>query len=157
MYKKRLRGYVSVGYKAQIHKPEPNQTPDIIYNGYDFEQSFISDLSNARHSIVIACPFIRIYRHPVIIQKLLEQQANGVAVYVYVRHEGYDEQKFKEFGGNYIVDDSLKIQCAIIDKSLCWYGDINFLGYHAADNTVMRIDDANIAGELLDIVLDKQI
>lgn len=156
MYKKRLRGYASVGYKAQICKPEPNQSPDIIYNGYDFEQSFISDISNARHSIVIACLFIRIYRHPVILQKLLEQQANGVAVYVYVRHEGYDEQKFKEFGGNYTMDNSLKIQCAIIDKSLCWYGDINFLGYHAADNTVMRIDDANIAGELLDVVLDKQ-
>lgn len=156
MYKKRLRGYASVGYKAQIHKPEPNQNPDIIYNGSEFEQSFISDMDNAKHSIVIACPIIRIYRHPVIIQNLLEQQTNGVSVYVYITKEGYDEQKFREFGGNFTVNDSLKIQCAIIDKSLCWYGDINFLGYHAADNTVMRIEDANIAGELLDIVLDNQ-
>lgn len=153
MYKKRLRGYASVGYKAQIHKPEPNQNPDIIYNGSDFEQSFIADIANAKHSIVIACPIIRIYRHPVIIQRLLEQQANGISIYVYITKEGYDEQKFKDLGGNYTLDNSLKIQCAIIDKSLCWYGDINFLGYHAADNTVMRIDDTNIAGELLDVVV----
>ena len=43
------------------------------------------------------------------------------------------------------------IQCAIIDKSICWYGDINFLGYHSSEDTVMRIDDAKMAGELLDI------
>lgn len=63
-----------------------------------------------------------------------------------------DEQKFKEVGGSYTVNDSLTIQCAVIDKSICWYGDINFLGYHSADNTVMRIDDAKMGGELLDIV-----
>jgi len=78
-----------------------------------------------------------------------------MAVYVYVRHEGYDEQKFKEFGGTYSVNDAQTIQCAIIDKSVCWYGDVNFLGYHSADNTVMRIADVKVAGELLDMMSNK--
>ena len=35
------------------------------------------------------------------------------------------------------------------------YGDVNFLGYHAAGNTVMRIADAKMAGELLDMIGNK--
>lgn len=39
-------------------------------------------------------------------------------------------------------------------SSVCWYGDINFLGYHSASDTAMRIDDAKMAGELIDIIND---
>ena len=95
---------------------------------------------------------IRIYRHSVIIQKLIEQQANGVSIYVNIKKEGYDEEGFREVGGTYSVNDAQSIQCAIIDKSICWYGDINFLGYHSSEDTVMRIDDVKMAGELIDIV-----
>ena len=82
----------------------------------------------------------------------MEQQSRGVSIYVHVRKEGYDEQKFRETGGAYSLNEALTIQCAVIDKSICWYGDINFLGYHSAGNTVMRIDDAKMGGELLDII-----
>ncbi len=162
MYKRRLRGYAAVGYKVR-----PRQ-----YDGDTFETAFLADISNAKHSIVIACSMIRIYRHPIVIQKLIEQQSNGVSIYVNIRKEGYDEVRFKEVGGTYSVNDAQTIQCAIIDKSICWYGDINFLGYHSSEDTVMsicwygdinflgyhssedtvmRINDAKMAGELLDI------
>ena len=124
----------------------------MIYDGDTFETAFLADISNAKHSIVIACPMIRIYRHPIVIQKLMEQQSNGVNIYVSIKKEGYDEQKFIGLGGTYSVNDAQTIQCAIIDKSICWYGDINFLGYHSSEDTVMRIDDAKMAGELIDIV-----
>ena len=104
----------------------------MIYDGGTFETAFLADISNAKHSIVIACPIIRVYRHSIVI-------------------EGYDEVRFKEVGGTYSVNAAQTIQCAIIDKSICWYGDINFLGYHSSEDTVMRINDAKMAGELLDI------
>ena len=75
--------------------------------------------------------------------------------YVHIKREGYDEERYKEVGRTYSVNDTQTIQCAIIDKSICWYGDVNFLGYHAADNTVMRIADAKVAGELLDMMSNK--
>ena len=74
--------------------------------------------------------------------------------YVHIKREGYDEERYKEVGRTYSVNDTQTIQCAIINKSICWYGDVNFLGYHAADNTVMRIADAKMAGELLDVIED---
>ena len=155
MYKRRLRGYAVVGYKVRPRQTNPEAPSDMIYDGGSFETAFLADISNARHSIVIACPMIRIYRNPVIIQKLMEQQANGVSIYVNIKREGYDEERYKEVGGTYSVNDTQTIQCAIIDKSICWYGDVNFLGYHAADNTVMRIADAKVAGELLDMMSNK--
>lgn len=155
MYKRRLRGYAAVGYKLRTLQAGPTTSSDMIYNGDTFETAFLADIFNARHSIVITCPMIRIYRHSVIIQKLMEQQANGVSIYVNIKKKGYDEEKFKEFGGTYSVNDAQTIQCAIIDKSVCWYGDVNFLGYHSADNTVMRIADVKVAGELLDMMSNK--
>ena len=152
MYKRRLRGYAAVGYKVRPHQTNPNTPSDMIYDGSTFETALLADISNARDSIVIACPMIRIYRHSVIIQKLIEQQANGVSIYVNIKKEGYDEEGFREVGGTYSVNDAQSIQCAIIDKSICWYGDINFLGYHSSEDTVMRIDDVKMAGELIDIV-----
>ena len=151
MYKRRLRGYAAVGYKVRPRQTNPNTPFDMIYDGDTFETAFLADISNAKHSIVIACPIIRVYRHSIVIQKLMEQQANGVSIYVIIKKEGYDEVRFKEVGGTYSVNDAQTIQCAIIDKSICWYGDINFLGYHSSEDTVMRIDDAKMAGELLDI------
>lgn len=152
MYKRRLRGYAAVGYKVRPRQTNPNAPSDLIYNAESFEAAFLADISNAKHSIVIACPMIRIYRHPIVIQKLIEQQSNGVSIYVNIKKEGYDEERFKEVGGTYSVNDAQSIQCAIIDKSICWYGDINFLGYHSSEDTVMRIDDVKMAGELIDIV-----
>ena len=73
----------------------------MIYDGDTFETAFLADISNAKHSIVIACPMIRTYRHPIVIQKLIEQQANGVSIYVIIKKEGYDEERFKELGDAY--------------------------------------------------------
>ena len=53
-----------------------------------------------------------------------------------------------------------KILCRKTKRSVQYplmltYGDVNFLGYHAAGNTVMRIADAKVAGELLDMMSNK--
>ena len=46
----------------------------------------------------------------------------------------------------------LSIQCVVIDKSIVWYGNVNFFGYNNEDNNVMRICDASIASELLNVI-----
>ena len=44
------------------------------------------------------------------------------------------------------------LQCAIIDKSIVWYGNINFFGYNSETNNVMRITDYKIANEMMEIL-----
>ena len=52
--------------------------------------------------------------------------------------------------------EKLSVQCAIIDRRVVWYGDINLFGQSAADSSIMRICDTQIANQLLDAVLDTE-
>ena len=45
------------------------------------------------------------------------------------------------------------LQCAIIDKSIVWYGNINFFDYNTEASNIMRIVDRKIANEMIDILL----
>lgn len=38
---------------------------------------------------------------------------------------------------------------AIIDQSIVWYGSINLLGYGRSEESMMRLESANIARELV--------
>jgi superfamily II DNA or RNA helicase len=154
MYKRRLIGYSAVGYQVRASVTENNDNADSIYSGDTFELSFLKDIANAKHSIVIACPKVRLYRHPVIAQRLLCQQAKGVEILVFIRQDNADEHKLIEQGVPVIKKETLSLQCCIIDKFLYWYGDVNFLGYHSSENNVMRMEDAMVAGELLDVIYD---
>ncbi len=78
--------------------------------------------------------------------------AKGVEIVIHVKELGYKENEFQEYGIELLCDEELSVQCAIFDKSIVWYGDINFFGYNTGDNNVMRIKDSSIANELLNIV-----
>ena len=58
----------------------------------------------------------------------------------------------ESIGIGVVRNESLSALCAIIDKSIVWYGNINFFGYNTEENNVMRIVDASIANDLLDII-----
>ena len=38
---------------------------------------------------------------------------------------------------------------ALIDQKVVWYGSINLLSYGSAQESIMRIESANIANELV--------
>lgn len=75
-----------------------------------------------------------------------------IEVVVHIKEQGYNENDLVKAGIEVQCHEELSIQCAVIDKSIVWYGNINFFGYNAEDNNVMRIDDSMIAGELLDVL-----
>jgi hypothetical protein len=45
---------------------------------------------------------------------------------------------------------------AIRDQKIVWYGSINYLSYGDAEESIMRIESAHIANELLKSIEDKQ-
>lgn len=77
---------------------------------------------------------------------------DGVAVAVHVKEEGGNEIELANAGIHVVCNKSQTIQCAIIDKSIVWYGNINFFGYNSETNNVMRIADYKIANEMIDIL-----
>ena len=55
MYRKRLKGYASIGYRIRNNEAFDSLFPiiDVIYDGQNFEPLFISDLSKTKQSVVI--------------------------------------------------------------------------------------------------------
>lgn len=153
MYRKRLKGYASVGYgvpKSSEGNEELKQ--ELIYDGLTFSEPFRKDLIVTKHSIVISCKRIKYKYTPRLISLLRDLMANGIEVVIRIKEQGYNENELQKYGIEVLCDEDLSIQCAIIDKSIVWYGNINFFGYNTEDNNVMRINDASIANELLNII-----
>ena len=153
MYRKRLKGYASVGYG--VLKPF-NGTDvlqyELIYDGLAFVVPFRQDLLTIKHSIVISCQKIRYKYTPRFVSQLRELLTNGIEVIVHIKEQGYNESDLINSGIEVLCNQSLSIQCVVIDKSIVWYGNIDFFGYNKEDNNAMRIEDLTIANELLNVI-----
>lgn len=126
--------------------------PELIYDGHIFSEPFFQDLLAAKHSIVISCQKIK-YKYTLRLLYLLRNlMTNGIEFVVWVKEQGYSDQELVAYGIGVQYDENLSVQCAIIDKSIVWYGSINFFGYNTEENNVLRIVDSSIANELLDII-----
>ncbi|MDD6103117.1 MAG: hypothetical protein PUB73_00655 [Bacteroidales bacterium] len=153
MYRKRLRGYASVGYS--VTKPTGGSSvskPELIYDGHTFSEPFHQDLLATKQSIVISCQKIKFKYAPRLLYLLRDLMTNGIEVVVWVKEQGDSDQELVAYGIDVQYDETLSVQCAIIDKSKVWYGSINFFGYNTEENNVIRIADSFIANELLDVI-----
>ena len=158
MYRKRLKGYASVGYgttftsdKAEISKHE------LIFDGNTYKVAFHQDLIGIRQSLVISCQRIKYKYPPRLISQLRDLLHNGIEIAIHIKERGYNEEDLSNSGLDIIHREDLSIQCAVIDKSIVWYGNVNFFGYNNEDNNVMRICDASIASELLNVIYEDNL
>ena len=78
MYRKRLKGYASIGYVIRNNELFDSFFPtiDVIYNANNFESPFLSDISNPKLSIVISCPKVRIRQQSPITKQLIHLAAS---------------------------------------------------------------------------------
>lgn len=106
MYRKRLKGYASVGYG--IPKPADNHSvakPELIYDGHTFSEPFRQDLLTAKHSIVISCQKIKFKYVHRLVYLLRDLMTNGIEVVVWIKEEGYSENVLREYGKKPIIID----------------------------------------------------
>lgn len=152
MYRKRLKGYASIGYQIRSSEMFDSLFPttDVIYNGQNFEHPFISDISQAKNSVVISCPKLEIGRLSKIAERLIDLIANGVEVVVYTKEENEDTIRLQHQGITVVIDNHLSLRATIIDKSLIWYGSVNILGYHSAEDNLIRFRNPGIATSLFE-------
>ena len=158
MYRKRLKGYASIGYgttstsdKAEISKHE------LIFDGNTYRTTFHQDLIAIKQSLVISCQRIKYKYPPRLISQLRDLLHNGIEIAIHIKERGYNEEDLSNSGLDIIHREDLSIQCAVIDKSIVWYGNINFFGYNNEENNVMRICDISIASELLNVIYEDNL
>ncbi len=153
MYRKRLKGYSKAGYGKIVEASVSDKNPsELIYERNNYEVAFRNDLAKAKHSVVIAVPKVKFKYKPAIISALTKLLHDGIAVAVHIKEKGTNEIELKDAGIDVICSKEQTLQCAIIDKFIVWYGNINFFGYNSEANNIMRIADHKIANEMIEIL-----
>lgn len=154
MYKKRLHGYKTVGYSVAIVNEgvfaEP--TTETIFDSENFERQFHSDLASAKRTIVISVNRLRWNRTPKIIELLAARMLRGVSVTLVISETGDRESDLQSMGFHIIPLPDNKMNCAVIDQSLGWYGSVNLIGRSLSDTNVIRMQSADFANALLEIL-----
>ena len=152
MYRKRLKGYASIGYRIRNDEMFDSLFPttDLIYDGLNFVSPFVSDLSQCKRSVVISCPKVKIGRQIQIAERLIDLATNGMEVVLYTKEENEDTLRLQHQGISVIIISHLSLHAAIIDKSTIWYGSVNILGYHSVEDNLIRFRNPEIATNLLE-------
>ena len=161
MYHKRLKGYAELGY--QVKFGETNETASSIYDGYASMMPFARDLSNAVKSVVIVSPYIQKDRIDMLLPTFRELLLSEIKITVYTNDADTYAAKYKsdinkaisalEEGGVTVVKrQDLRQKFAVIDESTVWYGNVDFLAFGKRDSYALRFENADIAGELLDML-----
>ena len=154
MYKRRLRGYASVGYHIKSNAPMDlfNENHGVIYNGQTYQSEFFKDLSKAKYSVIISATRLWFSKRSSMLDMLKDLPERGVEVFTVIKSNLEKEERLKGTGANVRVTDSLAVDVAIIDKSLIWYGSINYLGYNTDENNTIRIYDPELAENVLEVL-----
>lgn len=154
MYKRRLKGYASVGYQIKSNAPMDlfNESHSVIFNGHTFQREFFNDLFNTKHSIVISATKLWFAKHSSVLDTLKGISAQGVEVVTFIKNDLEKEKQLKGTGASIRVNDALAIDVAIIDKSLIWYGSINYLGYNTDENNAIRIYNSILAENIIEML-----
>ncbi len=155
MYRKRQNGYAAAGYRAWTDATEERSQEDgrNIFNGRNYRDAFISDISKARRSVVISTPRPRLSGRSNIIERLGTLLARGVDVVAFTRPVPPGNDVLQDIGARTIAKEGLSICTAIVDRSTIWYGDIDFLGYNAGERHAIRMDNPAMAEGLLEVLM----
>ena len=152
MYRKRLKGYASIGYKIRNNEMFDSLFPttDLIYDGLNFVSPFVSDLSQCKRSVVISCPKVKVSRQAQIAERLVDMAANGIEIVLYTKEENDETLRLQHQGIRVVIFNHLSLHAAIIDKSTIWYGSVNILGFHSVEDNLIRFKNPEIATSLLE-------
>ncbi|MDD3927763.1 MAG: DEAD/DEAH box helicase family protein [bacterium] len=163
MYSKRLSGYASIGYKAKGESVGPEAT-DIIFDKQSFLPVYCNDIINAAREVLIVSPFISRKRTCRMMQHLEHALRNKVRITVVTRPVEDSKARdtaalqgtldlLQDAGVSMVYKPNIHQKFAVMDQRIVWYGSINLLSFGSAEESIMRLDSANIAGELVRSIL----
>ena len=163
MYRKRLKGYASIGYKIiSRHSPTLfDNVKDIgipvckeqIFNGRTFFRPYSSSIGDAKRSIVVSSPKLYRVERNVLVNQLSELAHIGIEVLIITTVSNPETEYLLQRGLSVRILPEVKLCTTIIDKSIVWYGAINALGYATEEDNVIKVVDDKLANELMKTLL----
>lgn len=163
MYRKRLKGYASIGYKI-ISRHSPTLFDNVkeigipvckeqIFNGRTYYLPYSSSIGDAKRSIVVSSPKLYRVDRNVLANHLSELAHIGIEVLIITTVSNPETEYLLQRGLSVRILPEVKLCTTIIDKDIVWYGAINTLGYATEEDNVIKVVDNKLANELLEVLL----
>ena len=82
---------------------------------------------------------------------------NGINIIVLSKQSDQQTDYLKSLGVTVNTNKNLSHSCAIIDRSIVWYGGIHLLGFSTEEDNIIKLsDNARLAAELIEALMDKK-
>ena len=161
MYHKRLKGYAELGYQVKFGARDDSVSK--LYDGHASMVPFEQELSDAAKRIVIVSPYVQKSRIGKLLPPLQAALSRGVELVIHVKDADSFEIKqqadicgvlamLEQIGATVIRHKELQQRYAVIDESVVWYGSVDLLAFGRKDTDVLRFENADIAGELMELL-----
>lgn len=93
---------------------------------------------------------MRWHRTPKIIELLAAASLRGASITIIISETDHRELELQAMGFNILHRPTYKMQCAVIDQRIGWYGSVNIVGHSLADVSVIRMATSEFANALID-------
>lgn len=159
MYQKRLKGYSDIGYLVKCDIKSFNKI-NSIYNSKDFLTVFTNDVLSARKELVVASPFISkisVFKLLDKFRDLINKDVKITIITKPLKEIKENSRKnirdiheiFNNKGINLVFKPNMHKKFVVIDDKIVWYGSINLLSNSNSDGSIMRLENIEIANELM--------
>ena len=133
-----------------------------IFDNTNFLDAFTTDIIAAKREVVIVSSFVskRVINKML---KVVEPVMDKLTIITRPQTDYTDDNNRRRAdrcieileNSGFNVKLKLKIhqKFAVVDGKLIWYGSINFLSFSTSEESVMRLESADIAAELLGSII----
>lgn len=81
--------------------------------------------------------------------RLLDLVTQGIHVTIITREHNEHTVQLQTHGVQVVINENITLNCAIFDRSVVWYGNVQFLGYHSASDNVITLHNPELATTII--------
>lgn len=156
MYGRRLKCYAPIGYAQQVDDALTSNPQDIVYGPSDYLPDLVSDIENAKSSVVLSCNTLQYMKAP-LAKALQSLGSRGIDCIITIHKNSARDNDFIQSGIKVVLRSTRHIRAAIIDRSILWFGSIELAGnLQQKEDSVMRAFMPEVASEMLGYLIDDE-
>lgn len=167
MYHKRLTTYRKMGYEVVSSPVINTDNKNNVFDKDNYLSQYSSDLYNAWNEIVVSSPGLNETSVKKFIDMVESSQQNGTKITVVTLDpDGYPAERIEktrelvedleQSGIIVVTKDRMHEHFTLIDSNIVWYGSLNFLSRAKDDDDLIRIENKDVAQELMEITFYKK-
>ena len=160
MYHKRLRTYKRIGFEICPCVADRQVVGSSIFNWKSYLDVFERDINSSHSEVVVSSPGLGSRKVWKFIKDVTPLQERGIRIAVMtLSPSSYpdDAAEHQKELIEVLASAGIAVRCAercrehfaVIDNSIVWYGSMNLLSREKEEDSMMRVENASIAHELL--------